>query len=105
VESVNTPPAEAGGFGLRLKAGLIGHPADDRRDTMVKSLSGSAGCWLLMDSFHASSVTLPLDATQSPLPQSRRVHFVHHFRCIKCTLPSRVILQPRCISCPTCPSS
>jgi hypothetical protein len=25
---VNTPPAKAGGFGLRLKAGLIGHPAD-----------------------------------------------------------------------------
>jgi len=25
---MNTPPAEAGGFGLRLKAGSIGHPAD-----------------------------------------------------------------------------
>jgi hypothetical protein len=25
---VNTPPAKAGGFGLRLKAGSIGHPAD-----------------------------------------------------------------------------
>ena len=25
---VNTPPAKAGGFGLRLKAGLIGHAAD-----------------------------------------------------------------------------
>jgi hypothetical protein len=25
---VNVPPAEAGGFGLRLKAGLIGHSAD-----------------------------------------------------------------------------
>ncbi len=25
---VNTPPAKAGGFGLRLKAGLIGHSAD-----------------------------------------------------------------------------
>jgi hypothetical protein len=25
---VNTPPAKAGGFGLRLKAGWIGHPAD-----------------------------------------------------------------------------
>ena len=25
---VNTPPAKAGGFGLRLKAGLIGHTAD-----------------------------------------------------------------------------
>jgi len=26
--SVNTPPAKAGGFGLRLKAGSIGHSAD-----------------------------------------------------------------------------
>jgi hypothetical protein len=25
---VNTPPAKAGGFGLRLKAGSIGHAAD-----------------------------------------------------------------------------
>jgi hypothetical protein len=25
---VNTPPAKAGGFGLRLKAGSVGHPAD-----------------------------------------------------------------------------
>jgi hypothetical protein len=25
---VNTPPAKAGGFGLRLKAGSIGHSAD-----------------------------------------------------------------------------
>lgn len=25
---VNTPPAQAGRFGLQLKAGLIGHPAD-----------------------------------------------------------------------------
>jgi hypothetical protein len=28
VRQVNTPPAKAGGFGLRLKAGLIGHSAD-----------------------------------------------------------------------------
>jgi hypothetical protein len=27
-ECVNTPPAKAGGFGLRLKAGSIGHTAD-----------------------------------------------------------------------------
>ena len=26
--AVNTPPAKAGGFGLRLKAGSVGHPAD-----------------------------------------------------------------------------
>ena len=26
---VNTPPAKAGGFVLRLQAGLIGHTADD----------------------------------------------------------------------------
>ncbi len=26
--SMNTPPAKAGGFGLRLKAGLVGHSAD-----------------------------------------------------------------------------
>ncbi len=25
---MNTPPAKAGGFGLRLKAGLVGHSAD-----------------------------------------------------------------------------
>jgi hypothetical protein len=25
---MNTPPTKAGGFGLRLNAGLIGHPAD-----------------------------------------------------------------------------
>jgi hypothetical protein len=28
VENVNTPPAKAGGFGLRLKAGFVGHAAD-----------------------------------------------------------------------------
>ncbi|MBL3600014.1 MAG: hypothetical protein JMN25_09105 [gamma proteobacterium endosymbiont of Lamellibrachia anaximandri] len=39
---VNTPPAKAGGFGLRLKAGLIGHSADYRHTT-VKSSSGSGG--------------------------------------------------------------
>jgi len=27
-ETMNTPPAKAGGFGLRLKAGLVGHSAD-----------------------------------------------------------------------------
>ena len=30
---VNTPPAKAGGFGLRLKAGSIGHSADCCRYT------------------------------------------------------------------------
>jgi hypothetical protein len=25
---VNTPPAKAGGFGFRLKAGFVGHTAD-----------------------------------------------------------------------------
>jgi hypothetical protein len=30
---VNTPPAKAGGFGLRLKAGSIGHPANCCRYT------------------------------------------------------------------------
>jgi len=29
VSGVNTPPVEAGGFGLRLKAVSIGHPADE----------------------------------------------------------------------------
>ena len=38
--TVNTPPAKAGGFGLRLEAGLIGHSADY---TTVKSSSGSGG--------------------------------------------------------------
>ncbi len=37
---VNAPPAKAGGFGLRLKAGLIGRSADY---TTVKSSSGSGG--------------------------------------------------------------
>jgi hypothetical protein len=41
-DPVNTPPAKAGGFGLRLKAGSIGHPADYRHTT-VKSSSGSGG--------------------------------------------------------------
>jgi len=27
-KGMNTPPAKAGGFGLRLKAGLVGHSAD-----------------------------------------------------------------------------
>ena len=27
-DPVNTPPAQAGGFGLRLKAGSVGHSAD-----------------------------------------------------------------------------
>jgi len=40
VEDVNTPPAKAGGFWLRLQAGLIGHAADY---TTVKSSSGSGG--------------------------------------------------------------
>jgi hypothetical protein len=40
---VNTPPAKAGGFELRLKAGSIGHAADYRRYTTVKSSSGSGG--------------------------------------------------------------
>ena len=30
---VNTPPAKAGGFRLRLKAGLIGHSADSAAHT------------------------------------------------------------------------
>jgi transposase InsO family protein len=37
------PPAKAGGFGLRLKAGSIGPSADSRRYTTVKSSSGSGG--------------------------------------------------------------
>ena len=41
------PPAKAGGFGLRLKAGSIG-PSADYRHTTVKSSSGSGGCWFLM---------------------------------------------------------
>jgi hypothetical protein len=48
----NTPPVKAGGFMSRLKAGLIGHSADDRRYTTVKSSSCSRGCWFLMYSFH-----------------------------------------------------
>jgi len=33
VSYVNTPPAKAGGFGLRLEAGSVGHPADCCRYT------------------------------------------------------------------------
>jgi hypothetical protein len=41
---VNEPPAKAGGFGLRLKAGLIGHAADScSLYTTLKSSSGSGG--------------------------------------------------------------
>ena len=40
---VNTPPAQAGGFRLRLKAGSIGHAADGCRYTTSKSSSGSGG--------------------------------------------------------------
>ncbi len=43
LKEVNTPPAKAGGFRLRLKAGSIGHSADYRRYTTVKSSSGSGG--------------------------------------------------------------
>ena len=43
IHLVNTPPAKAGGFRLRLKAGLIGRSADYRHTT-VKSSSGSGGC-------------------------------------------------------------
>jgi hypothetical protein len=32
---VNTPPAKAGGFGLRLKAGLIGHAADPHLSSVL----------------------------------------------------------------------
>jgi len=32
---VNTPPAKAGGFGLRLKAGLIGHAADPHLNSVL----------------------------------------------------------------------
>jgi len=39
---VNEPPAKAGGFGLRLKAGLIGHTADScSLYTTLMSSSGS----------------------------------------------------------------
>jgi len=43
IELVNTPPAKAGGFELRLKAGSIGPPADGCRYTTLKSSSGSGG--------------------------------------------------------------
>jgi hypothetical protein len=52
-----------GGFGLRLEAGLIGHPVDY---TTLKSLSGVGGCCSSIFRFHTSSVTLPLVATQYP---------------------------------------
>ena len=51
---------------LRLKAGSIG-PSADYRHTTVKSSSGSGVFWFRMYSFHTSSVTFPLVATQYPL--------------------------------------
>jgi hypothetical protein len=41
--SGGTPSANAGGFRLQLKAGLIGHAADYRHTT-VKSSFDSGGC-------------------------------------------------------------
>lgn len=58
---VNAPPAKAGGFGLRLKAGSVGRPADY---TTRKSSSGSGGLCSSIYLFHTSSVTLPLVAIQ-----------------------------------------
>ena len=50
---MNTPPAKAGGFRLRLKAGLIGTSADGCRYTTTKSSSGSGGvCSLYILSTH-----------------------------------------------------
>jgi hypothetical protein len=40
---VGTTPAQAGGFQVLLKAGLIGHTTDSCRYTTWKSSSGSAG--------------------------------------------------------------
>ena len=71
---MNTPPAKAGGFGLRLKAGLIGHSADCH--TTVKSSSGSGGGWLRMYSLHTSSVTFP----QISVTSTRADEFLERLR-------------------------
>ena len=64
--AVNTPPAKAGGFGLRLKPGVSRPGADARSQTTLKLSSGGSGFWSSMYFFHTSSVTFPLDATQYP---------------------------------------
>lgn len=63
---VYAPPAKAGGFLLRLKAALIGHPSDGCRYTTSKSSSCSGRFWCLIYSSHTSSVTCSLDATRYP---------------------------------------
>jgi len=54
------PTAKAGGFGLRLKVGLIGH----RPIKPPGTSSGSGSFWVSIYSFHTSSVTLPIVTTQ-----------------------------------------
>ena len=63
---MNAPPPLRRWLPVSAKAGLIGRPADGCRYTTSKSSSGSGGVWFLMYSFHTSSVTFPLVATQYP---------------------------------------
>ena len=63
---VNTPPAKAGGFRLRLEAGY-NRPFGSISQTTLKLSSGSSGFWSSMYFFQTSSVTFPLEATQYPL--------------------------------------
>jgi hypothetical protein len=56
----------AGGLGLRLKAGLIGQATDY---TALKSSPGAGGFCFSLYLFQTSSVTLPLDAPNTPSPQ------------------------------------
>ena len=49
---VNTPPPKGGGFGLRLKAGLVGHAADVR--PTHSSSSSADGVQSLTHPFHIS---------------------------------------------------
>ncbi len=65
---VNTPPAKAGGFGLRLKAGSIGHSADFL--PLPKPGEGWSEGWgegssRYLDAFHPSSQPSPLKGRRS----------------------------------------
>lgn len=64
-DEMNAPPAEAGGFGIRLKPVMVGHAADSDYTTLKLS-SGGSGFRSSMYFFHTSSVTFPLEATQYP---------------------------------------
>jgi hypothetical protein len=58
---VNTPPAKAGGFGLRLKAGLIGHAADLHLNSALLINYSAQVHFCLNPSNQPNSVSITLD--------------------------------------------